>query len=141
MSTQTGALSLLEGVRVIDLTSTLAGPYSTLLLGDLGADVIKIESPGGDTVRDLGPRHHDDMGPIFVNLNGHNRSGVADLASDEGRACLKQLYDRADVAIHTLRPSAARRCGATAEALRDGHPRLIHCAIRGFGDGPYGELP
>ena len=141
MPTQSGPLSLLQGVRVIDLTSTLAGPYSTLLLGDLGAEIIKIEPPGGDTVRDLGPRHHEDMGAIFLNLNRNKRSVVLDLATDDGRSQLRQLCDHADVAIHNLRPSAARRCGATAEALRDGHPRLIHCAIRGFGDGPYGELP
>ena len=141
MFTQSGALSLLQDVRVIDLTSTLAGPYSTLLLGDLGADIVKIESPSGDTVRDLGPRHHPDMGAIFLNLNRNKRSVVLDLATNDGRTRLKQLCDQADVAIHNMRPSAARRCGATAEALRDGHPRLIHCAIRGFGDGPYGELP
>jgi formyl-CoA transferase len=141
MDTQSGALSLLQGVRVVDLTSTLAGPYSTLLLGDLGADIVKIESPSGDTVRDLGPRHHQDMGAIFLSLNRNKRSVVLDLATDDGRASLKQLCDQADVVVHNLRPSAARRCGATAEVLRHGHSRLIHCAIRGFGDGPYGELP
>ncbi|HEV8295981.1 MAG TPA: CoA transferase, partial [Acidimicrobiales bacterium] len=141
MSEPSGALPLLNGVRVVDLTSTLAGPYGTLLLGDLGADVVKVEPPRGDTIRDVGPRVHDDMGAIFLNLNRNKRSVVIDLSTAGGRTNLRRLCDRADVVVHNMRPSAADRCGASAEALRAGHDRLIHCAIRGFGDGPYGDLP
>jgi crotonobetainyl-CoA:carnitine CoA-transferase CaiB-like acyl-CoA transferase len=80
------------------------------------------------------------MGAIFLNLNRNKRSVVVDLTSDEGRAALKRLCDGADVAIHNMRPAAAVRCGADAASLRNGHPELIHCAIRGFGRGPYGDL-
>src|SRR4051794_14207612 len=76
-----GPLALLDGVRVVDLTSTLSGPYGTLLLGDLGADVVKVEPPRGDPIRDIGPRHSQDMGAIFLNLNRNKRSVVLDLTS------------------------------------------------------------
>src|SRR3984893_9836960 len=135
-----GPLALLEGVRIIDLTSTLSGPYGTLLLGDLGAQVIKVEPPGGDPIRDIGPRRSPDIGVIFLNLNRKKRSVAVDLASDEGRQALKRLCDGADVAIHNMRPAAAVRCGADAATLRRGHPELIHCPIRGFGKGRYGDL-
>jgi crotonobetainyl-CoA:carnitine CoA-transferase CaiB-like acyl-CoA transferase len=135
-----GPLALLQGVRIVDLTSTLSGPYGTLLLGDLGAEVIKIESPGGDPIRDIGPRHSPDMGAIFLNLNRNKQSVVLDLTTDHGRDQLRRLCEGADVAIHNMRPSAAVRCGADASTLRHGHPELIHCAIRGFGEGPYGDL-
>ena len=135
-----GPLALLDGVRVVDLTSTLSGPYGTLLLGDLGADVVKVEPPRGDPIRDIGPRHSQDMGAIFLNLNRNKRSVVLDLTSDHGRSELRRLCDGADVAIHNMRPAAAVRCGADAASLRDRHPELIHCAIRGFGKGPYGDL-
>ena len=131
---------MLDGVRVVDLTSTLSGPYGTLLLGDLGAQVVKVEPPAGDPVRDIGPRHSPDMGAIFLNLNRNKRSVVLDLTSDAGRAELRRLCDGADVAIHNMRPAAALRCRADAVSLRDGHPELIHCSIRGFGHGPYGDL-
>ena len=137
----TGPLGLLAGVRVIDLTSTLAGPYGTQLLGDLGADVIKVEPPAGDPLRDLGPRRHEGMGAVFLGLNRTKRSVVLDLGTEDGRASLHRLCGRADVAVHNLRPDTALRLGADAPTLRAGHPRLIHCAIRGFGQGPYGDLP
>jgi crotonobetainyl-CoA:carnitine CoA-transferase CaiB-like acyl-CoA transferase len=132
----------LHGIRVVDLTSLLAGPYATLLLADLGADVVKVEPPRGDAARDLGPRVSPDMGALFLGSNRAKRSVVLDLEAAPGRAMLKRLCDRADVFVHNLRPDAAQRCGASAEALRGDHPELIHCAIRGFGrDGPYGERP
>ncbi len=136
------ASSPLAGLRVIDLTSVVAGPYATLLLGDLGAEVIKVEPPTGDRARDLGPRVHDGMGAVFVNLNRGKQSVVLDLTADHGRDALKRLVDTADAFVHNLRPDAAGRCGADAETLRAGHPELVHCTIRGFGsDGPYRDLP
>jgi crotonobetainyl-CoA:carnitine CoA-transferase CaiB-like acyl-CoA transferase len=135
-------VSPLTGVRVVELTSIVAGPYVGLLLADLGADVIKVEPPGGDRARDLGPRVSDDMAAVFLNLNRGKRSVVLDLATGEGRHQLKALTDTADAFVHNLRPDAATRCGADAETLRAGHRELVHCTIRGYGSaGPHRDLP
>jgi crotonobetainyl-CoA:carnitine CoA-transferase CaiB-like acyl-CoA transferase len=136
------AASPLAGVRVVELTSIVAGPYVGLLLADLGADVIKVEPPGGDRARDLGPRVSDDMAAVFLNLNRGKRSVVLDLATGDGRRQLKTITDTADVFVHNLRPDAATRCGADAATLRAGHPALVHCTIRGYGSaGPHRDLP
>jgi crotonobetainyl-CoA:carnitine CoA-transferase CaiB-like acyl-CoA transferase len=136
------AASPLAGVRVVELTSLVAGPYVGLLLADLGADVIKVEPPGGDRARDLGPRISDDMAAVFLNLNRGKRSVVLDLGAADGRGQLQQLTDTADVFVHNLRPDAATRCGADAATLRAGHPALVHCTIRGYGSaGPHRDLP
>lgn len=130
-----------EGVRVVDATTVVSGPYGTLLLADLGADVVKIESPRGDSARDLGPRAHTGMAAVFLTCNRNKRSVVLDLTTDDGRRTMKELCDGADVFVHNMRVEAAARCGADPETLRAGHPELIHCAIRGFGgDGPYSSL-
>jgi len=132
----------LEGVRVIDLTTVVAGPYASLLLADFGADVIKIEAPRGDLARDLGPRVNNDMGAVYLNFNRGKRSVVLDLTTDDGRRALKRLTDSADVFLHNMRPGAAERCGADAPTLRDGHPELVYCAMHGFrSTGPYRDLP
>ena len=107
----------LDGVRVIDLTTVVAGPYASLLLADFGADVIKIEAPRGDLARDLGPRVNDDMGAVYLNFNRAKRSVVLDLTTDDGRRALKRLTDTADVFLHNMRPDAAERCGADAPTL------------------------
>jgi crotonobetainyl-CoA:carnitine CoA-transferase CaiB-like acyl-CoA transferase len=126
---------------VLDLTSTLSGPYGTLLLADLGGDVVKIEPPSGDPIRDIGPRSNPDMGAIFMNANRGKRSAVLDLSSEDAWRVLKGLCDSADVVIHNMRPDTAIRRRVDADSLREGHPELIHCAIRGFGAGPYGDEP
>ena len=132
----------LDGVRVIDLTTVVAGPYATLLLADLGADVIKVEAPVGDVARDLGPRVNPGMAAVFLNCNRGKRSVVLDLTTDDGRRMLKRLTDTADVFVHNMRPASATRCGADAATLTEGHPELVHCAISGFGSaGPYRDLP
>jgi crotonobetainyl-CoA:carnitine CoA-transferase CaiB-like acyl-CoA transferase len=132
----------LEGVRVVDLTTVVAGPYATLLLAELGAEVIKVEAPTGDVARHLGPYVHEGMGAVFLNCNRGKRSIVLDLSSADGRRSLKELCDHADVFVENMRASAAVRCGADAETLRTGHPELIHCSIHGFAaDGPYRDLP
>jgi len=132
----------LDGVRVVDLTTVVSGPYGTLLLADFGADVVKVEAPSGDVARELGPRVHDDMGAVFLNCNRGKRSVVLDLQSAEGRGHLRELAGRADVVVHNMRREAAVRCGADPSTLCAEHPRLVHCAIVGFGaDGPYADLP
>ena len=100
-------LDLLDEVRVVDLTSTLSGPYGTLVLGDLGAEVVKVEPPSGDPMRDVGPRRHDDMAALFLNINRNKRSVVLDLSTDGGRSDLVELCRSADVAVHNLRPGTA----------------------------------
>ena len=132
----------LDGVRVIDLTTVVAGPYASLLLADFGADVIKIEAPRGDLARDLGPRVHDGMGAVYLNFNRAKRSVVLDLTTDAGRRNLKRLTDTADVFVHNMRPDAAERCGADAATLCEGHPELVYCGMHGFrSTGPYRDLP
>ena len=127
----------LQGVRVLDLTRLLPGAYATLLLVDLGADVVKIEDPrGGDTMRTLrgGPSRY------FASLNHGKRSVTLDLRSPDAAAVLDALIATADVLIESFRPSTARRLGVDAPALRARHPRLICASISGFGQsGPYVE--
>ncbi len=132
----------LDGVRVVDLTTVVSGPYGTLLLADFGADVVKVEAPGGDLARDLGPRVNPGMGAVFLSCNRGKRSVVLDLKTDDGRMQLRRLADTADVVIHNMRRHAAVRCGADPATLTAGHPELVHCAIVGFGEhGPYADLP
>lgn len=125
----------LDGVRVLDLTGTVLGPMGTQLLGDAGADVIKVEPPGGDTIRYVGPRRSHDMGAYFVNLNRNKRSIVLDLKSAPGRAALDRLIARADVLVHNMRLSAAARLGLDYASLSARHPRLIHASATGFRQG------
>jgi crotonobetainyl-CoA:carnitine CoA-transferase CaiB-like acyl-CoA transferase len=132
----------LDGVRVVDLTTVVSGPYGTLLLADFGADVIKVESPAGDVARDLGPRVHDGMAAVYLACNRGKRSVVLDLATDEGRTRLAELAGASDVVVHNMRRDAAVRCGADPDTLLAVNPTLVHCAIVGFGpDGPYADLP
>ena len=132
-----GTTRPLDGVRVLDLTRLLPGAYATLLLADLGAEVIKVEDPrGGDTMRTLrgGPSRY------FEPLNRGKRSVTLDLRSPDAAAVLDALIARADVLIESFRPSTARRLGVDAATLRARHPRLICASISGFGlRGPYTE--
>lgn len=132
----------LDGVRVIDLTGIGMGPMATQLLGDMGADVIKVESPGGDLFRHVTPRRNDGMSHAFVNLNRNKRSVVIDLKSAAGVEHLLRLLDGADVLISNLRPQAMRRLGLDPATLQGRFPRLIQCGCYGFGDaGPYAGRP
>ncbi|MCX7384695.1 MAG: CoA transferase [Alphaproteobacteria bacterium] len=125
----------LEGVRVIDLTGTVLGPMGTQILGDAGADVIKIEAPGGDAVRYVGPRREVGMGAYFLNLNRNKRSVVLDLKRPAARAALLRLIAGADVFVHNMRPAAAERLGLGYAALAKVNPRLIHASASGFRRG------
>ena len=130
----------LDGVRVLDLTRLLPGAYATLLLADLGADVVKIEDPrGGDAMRALPPLVNG-RNLHFEILNRNKRSLTLDLRSRDAAAVLDTLAARSDVVVDSFRPSTARRLGVDADTLRARHPRLICASISGFGrGGPYEE--
>ena len=132
----------LIGVRVIDLTSIVMGPYATQIMGDMGADVIKVESPEGDVFRHFAPFRHSGMSAGFLNLNRNKRSIVLDLKCLEDRQTLHKLIETADVFVTTVRPQAMRRLGLDSESLCEMNPRLIHCGAYGFAeDGPYAGRP
>lgn len=130
--------NLLKGVRVLDLTSVLMGPYATQMLGDYGADVIKVEAPGGDVTRQIGPSRNQGMGPVFLHANRNKRSIGIDLKSDGGRAALLKLVETADILVYNLRPQAMERLGLGYDAIRGINPRIVYAGLFGFGqDGPY----
>lgn len=132
----------LTGVRVIDLTSVVMGPYATQILGDMGADVIKVESPEGDVVRHLTPFRNRGMSASFLNLNRNKRSVALDLKHEDERQALLDLLNGADVFVTTVRPQALGRLGLDYESLRERNPRLIYCGAYGFSEeGPYAGRP
>jgi crotonobetainyl-CoA:carnitine CoA-transferase CaiB-like acyl-CoA transferase len=132
----------LAGVRVVDATTTLLGPYCTLILAQLGADVVKVEAPEGDPLRDINLGHEPRMSSLFITLNRGKRSVVLDLKREEGRAALGELVARADVFVHNTKPETARRLGFAYESLAARNPGLVYCAALGFGsDGPYAGKP
>lgn len=132
----------LDGVRVLDLTSNFMGPYASLLLADMGADIAKIESPNGDTTRGVGPARHPGMSAIFLHLNRNKRSLVLDLKDPRARTALRRMIRSADVLLHSLRPAAMAKLGLAYADTRDINPGLIYCGCFGFGqDGPYADRP
>lgn len=132
----------LTGVRVLDLTSNFMGPYASLLLADMGADICKIEAPGGDPTRGVGPCRNPGMSAIFLHLNRNKRSMVLDLKSTQGAATLKRMIESTDVMLHSLRPKAMARLGLGYEEVRQINPRVIYCGAFGFGSGgPYADRP
>ena len=132
----------LAGVRIIDLTTVVLGPYATQMLGELGADVIKVEAPEGDTTRHTGPRRHPHMAAMFLGMNRNKRSIVLDLKTPAGRDVLLRLIDTADVFVHNIRPQKLKALGFAPEALLARRPSLIFAAIHGWReDGPYGGPP
>jgi crotonobetainyl-CoA:carnitine CoA-transferase CaiB-like acyl-CoA transferase len=132
----------LTGVRVIDLTSVVMGPYATQILGDMGADVIKVESPEGDVFRHVAPFRNRGMSAAFLNLNRNKRSIALNLKHEDERRELLDLLSGADVFVTTVRPQAMRRLGLDYESLRDRNPRLIYCGAYGFSEeGPYAGRP
>ena len=130
----------LEGVRIIDVTTSYAGPTCTQLLGVLGADVIKVEPPSGDEARSWGPPFAGDLGTLFVAVNSGKRSVALDLR--RGTDVLLRLVDGADVFVQSLRPGLADELGIGADALRARKPELVHCTISSYGRvGPKRSLP
>jgi len=140
--TTENAPGAMTGLRVIDLTRVLGGPYCTQILADHGADVIKVEPPAGDEVRDWGPPFHGDDAAYFVGINRNKRSIGLDLASEGGRAVLMKMLQGADVLIENFKPGTLDKWGIGNDVLRAKFPKLVHCRISGFGaDGPRGGNP
>jgi crotonobetainyl-CoA:carnitine CoA-transferase CaiB-like acyl-CoA transferase len=132
----------LTGLRVIDLTTVLMGPFATQWLGDMGADIIKVEAPGGDGTRDIGPSRHPKMGSIFLNVNRSKRSVVLDLKQPAGRDAVVRLCTEADVVVFNIRPQAMKRLGLSYETLSAANPRLIYVGLVGYDPrGPYASRP
>jgi CoA:oxalate CoA-transferase len=130
-----GSSAPLRGVTVVDLSQQLPGPYATLLLGRLGARVIKVEPPAGDVARTIDPT-------MFATVNAGKESIVLDLKSKSGRCALHALAATADVLLEGFRPGVTQRLGADYETLRALRPELVYCSLSGFGaEGPYRDLP
>lgn len=128
----------LDGVRVIDMTAVGMGPFATQNLGDMGADVIKIETTAGDVFRFVTPQRGTSMSHPFLNLNRNKRSIVVDAKTAEGKAAIRALIESGDVFVSNVRPQGMRRLGLDYESVRELNPRIIYCACYGYSeDGPY----
>jgi crotonobetainyl-CoA:carnitine CoA-transferase CaiB-like acyl-CoA transferase len=132
----------LHGVRVLDLSRVLAGPYCTMVLGDLGAEVIKVEPPEGDETRAWGPPFAAGESAYYLCINRNKRGMVVNLKTDEGHGLLRELALKSDVLIENFRPGTLARYGLDYDMLRSDHPRLVYCSISGFGQtGPLRDRP
>jgi crotonobetainyl-CoA:carnitine CoA-transferase CaiB-like acyl-CoA transferase len=132
----------LGGITILDLTTVLMGPYATQILADMGADVIKVESPEGDIVRQLGPGRTKGMGGMFLNANRGKRSIVIDLKQAEGRATLLRLARGANAIVYNVRPQAMARLGLDYEVLAAANPAILYVGLFGYGQtGPYAAKP
>lgn len=132
----------LQGIRVLDLTRVLAGPYCTMVLGDLGAEVIKVESPEGDETRGWGPPFTDGESAYYLCINRNKRGIVVDFKTAEGRDLLQRLIGQSDVLVENFRPGSLARFSLDFESVSTLNPRLIYCSITGFGQtGPLRDKP
>jgi crotonobetainyl-CoA:carnitine CoA-transferase CaiB-like acyl-CoA transferase len=132
----------LDGLRVVDLSRVLAGPYCTMMLADLGADIVKIERPGeGDETRTWGPPYAGGEAAYFLSVNRSKRSVAVDLKQLDGRALVLDLCARADVVLENFRPGSAERLGLDAAAVHDRNPAVVYCSITGFGRHGSRERP
>ncbi len=132
----------LTGIRIVDLTRVLGGPYCTQILADHGAEVLKIEPPSGDETRGWGPPFIDETAAYFMGVNRNKKGLVADLTTEAGRLFLRQLLQQADVLVENFKPGTLEKWGLGKDVLSQEFPQLIHCCISGFGaDGPLGGLP
>ncbi|MEI6384336.1 MAG: CoA transferase [Betaproteobacteria bacterium] len=132
----------LEGIRVLEIASMIFGPLAGQYLGDMGADVIKLEPPEGDLTRSIGPRRSPRMGSFFLTSNRNKRSIVVDLKMTEGKEILQSLASKTDVLLHSMRTPAANRLGLDYASLSQQHQRLIYCHVAGYGDdGLYAGRP
>jgi crotonobetainyl-CoA:carnitine CoA-transferase CaiB-like acyl-CoA transferase len=134
--------TVLEGLRVLDFSQGAAGPICTMYLGDLGADVVKVEPPGGEWGRTLGPPFVQGVAAAFLGMNRNKRSVVLDLKHPRAREVVDRLLAPCDVLVESFRPGVMTRLGLDYETLRRTHPRLIYCAISAFGQtGPWRDRP
>lgn len=132
----------LAGIRVVDLTINVLGPVAGQILGDMGAEVVKVEAPGGDPNRKTGPSRTEDMGVLYLNVNRNKRSVVLDLKRPEPLDAMMRLLDSADVFIHSMRPKAADRLGIGYAAVSARNPRIVYAYGPGYrGDGPRRDRP
>ncbi len=130
------------GIRILDLTSVVSGPLATQILGDMGADVIKIESPDGDTTRYTGPARSPDMAALYMGLNRSKRSLVLDLKQQGAKDALWRLIAGADVLVHSMRPQKIERLGFGHQAVCARNPRIVYAGLHGYRDGgPYSGQP
>ncbi len=136
-------MGALDGVRVLDLTRALAGPYGTMMLGDYGADVVKIEIPGtGDDTRGWGPPYIGDQSAYFLSINRNKRSITLNLRNDKGRDVFMEMAKTADVIVENFTPGVTSRLGIDYDSVKPINPGIIYCSISGFGQtGPYREKP
>ena len=132
----------LEGIKILDLTSVGFGPYACQILGDYGAEVIKIESPEGDITRGIAPFRNKGMGHFFINANRNKKSLVLDLKTKKGKAVFFKLVEKSDILMTSIRPAAMERLGIDFTACKQINPSLIYVALVGFGQsGPYAKRP
>lgn len=132
----------LQGLRILDLSTVVFGPYASQILAEYGADVIKIEAPEGDSTRHTGPTTEAGMGAIFLGVNRGKRSVVLDLKTESGRRDLHRLVDTADALMHSIRPQKLAAIGLDPALLRARCPRLVFVGLHGFAEaGPYGGQP
>ncbi len=132
----------LAGIKIIDMSNTLMGPYTTQILGDMGAEIIKIESLQGDPLRGAGHARHAGMGALFLNVNRSKRSIALDLKRKEARAVISRLIETADAFVYNLRPNAMGRLGLAYADVSAMNPRIVYAGLFGFGqDGPYADKP
>jgi len=139
---QQGQQGPLAGVKVLDMTSVVMGPFATQILAGLGAEVIKVESPEGDNMRHVGPMRTPAMGHIFLQANQGKRSVVLDLKQGAAREALLRLAEGCDVLVSNVRPQAMVRLGLAYEDVAARNPRIIHVSCCGFDQrGPYAARP
>lgn len=132
----------LEGVKVLDLTTVIMGPFTTQVLGDFGADIIKIEDPDGDMTRDIGPSKTSKMSSMFLGVNRNKRSLVLNLKKPEAKVALWKLIEGADIIVHNIRPQKIAALGFDPDAVLSKNPKIIYVGLHGYReDGPYGGLP
>jgi crotonobetainyl-CoA:carnitine CoA-transferase CaiB-like acyl-CoA transferase len=130
----------LHGIRVVEFTSVVLGPWACQMLGDMGADVIKVEAPGGDSNRRLGASHHPGMAALYMTCNRNKRDVVLDVKQPEAKQALVDLVAGADVFVHNNRPQVMTKLGLDYAALKKVNPRLIYCGAYGYAKkGPYGS--
>lgn len=141
-NSENGKGSALHGIRVVDLSRVLGGPFCSQILGDHGADVLKLEPPSGDETRHWGPPFESGLASYFIGVNRNKTGLTIDLSGAQGQSFLRKLLADADVVLENFKPGTLEKWGLGYDTLKTEFPRLIHCRVSGFGgDGPLGEMP